>query len=110
MADDIADDNIEVHDEPAKHRYEIEVAGELAGFARYTPGDDLTDFTHTEIADRFEGRGLASRLIRAALDDSRAHGRQVRPTCPFVRGFIAKHPDYVDLVPAGERERFDLSG
>ncbi|MDT4997198.1 MAG: uncharacterized protein QOD45_1266, partial [Pseudonocardiales bacterium] len=65
-------------------------------------------FIHTEISPEFGRRGLASELIRAALDSARTRGLQVQPFCPFVRGFIAKHPDYRDLVPSAERERFGL--
>jgi predicted GNAT family acetyltransferase len=46
--------------------------------------------------------------VRGALDTARARRLAVLPECPFVRGWIAKHPDYVDLVPEAERGRFDL--
>jgi predicted GNAT family acetyltransferase len=42
--------------------------------------------------------GLGSRLVRAALDDVRSQGGRVVPLCPFVRGWIERHPDYADLV------------
>jgi hypothetical protein len=33
----------------------------------------------------------------------------VLPLCPFVRGYIAGHPDdYLDLVPEDQRENFQL--
>ncbi len=101
-------DDVSVHDEPDHSRFAIRVGGELAGFAVYHLHGDVADFTHTEIDGAYEGRGLGSRLIRAALDDTRAAGRQVLPHCPFVRAFIAKHPEYADLVPADARPRFDL--
>ena len=56
-------------------------------------------FTHTEVEDRFEGQGVGSALARFALDDVRAAGtRKVLPLCPFIKGWIEKHPDYADLV------------
>ena len=56
----------------------------------------MITFIHTQVADAFEGKkGVASTLIRAALDDVRADGsRRVRPLCPFVRAFIQRHEDY----------------
>jgi len=101
-------DAISVRDNPEHSRFEIRVGDELAGFAAYRRHGDVSDFTHTEIGDEFEGRGLGSRLIRAALDETRAQGRQALPHCPFVRAFIDKHPEYTDLVPAGERAHFGL--
>jgi hypothetical protein len=33
----------------------------------------------------------------------------VLPYCPFVRGYIERHPDYLDLVPADRRSGFGLA-
>ena len=40
---------------------------------------------------------------------ARERGLAVHPDCPFVRGWIAKHPEYVDLVPADEHARYGLA-
>jgi uncharacterized protein len=97
-----------VRDNPAEQRYEIWVDGEPAGFARYQRmGDDLA-LTHTEIDVRFEGQGLGSALARSILDSLREAGTKVLPYCPFVRGYIDHHPEYLDLVPADRRDEFRL--
>jgi predicted GNAT family acetyltransferase len=101
-------DAIEVRDDPAQSRFEIRIDGTLVGFAEYRLHGTVADFTHTQIDEALEGRGLAGRLIGAALDATRAAGRQVRPYCPFVRAYIARHPEYTDLVPAEARARFEL--
>ena len=97
-----------VSDNTAAQRFEIRVDGELAGFARYQWIDDDLAITHTEIDDRFEGQGLGSALARSVLDSLRESGTKVLPYCPFVRGYIDRHPEYLDLVPADRRERFQL--
>ena len=84
--------------------------GELAGYTDYVVHGREVDFVHTEIAEEYGGRGLASKLITAALDDTRRRGRQAMPYCPFVREFIGKHAEYRDLVPTQHRERFGLAG
>ena len=90
-------------------RFEIRVDGSLAGFAQYRMKDPrLIVFTHTEIDDAYEGRGLGSTLIRAALDTARSRGLAVRPDCPFVRAYIGRHSDYLDLVPVDLRARLGL--
>ena len=91
---------VEVTDNPGRHRYEIRVDGKLAGVAEYLDGDPggARTLTHTEVYRRFEGRGLGTRLTRAALDDARARNMQVVPLCPFTAAFIRKNPDYQDLV------------
>lgn len=97
-----------VADNPAEHRYEIAADGEPAGFTAYRPGYGFLAFMHTEIEERLEGHGLGSTLIRETLDDVRARELAVLPFCPFVRSYIERHPEYVDLVPESERARFGL--
>lgn len=96
----MADSEITVTDNPDQHRYEITVDGTIAGFAVYHVRGGRHFFVHTEIDDAFGGRGLGSILARGALDNVRASGGKVIPLCPFVAGWIDKHPDYADLVDA----------
>ena len=90
--------SVDIADNPGASRYEIRVDGEVAGFARYERREGVTAFVHTEIDDRFEGQGLASKLIEHALDDSRRRDVHVEPICPFVRRYIGEHEEYQDLV------------
>jgi predicted GNAT family acetyltransferase len=99
---------VEVTDRPQSSRFEVYADGELAGFADYRRAGENLSFTHTETFSQFTGRGLATALIRAALDEIRERGAGVLPVCSFVRDFIQRNPEYLDLVPADERARFDL--
>jgi predicted GNAT family acetyltransferase len=92
------DETARVEDDPQRFRYEVKVGDQLAGFAQYQRSAKQVAFTHTEIDPEFEGRGLGSLLIRNALEDSREHGREVLPYCPFVKAFIERHPEYQALV------------
>jgi uncharacterized protein len=84
---------------PAEHRYEAHLDRELAGFAAYELTDKLVIFTHTEVDPTFEGKGVGSALARFALDDVRATGtHRVLALCPFIKGWIGKHPEYEDLL------------
>jgi predicted GNAT family acetyltransferase len=99
---------VEVADNPGESRFEITCDGELAGFAAYKRQPGVISFSHTEVDDKFEGRGLGSKLAKAVLDAAREEGLDVLPFCPFIAGWIGKHPEYLDLVPADQRERFKL--
>ena len=79
-------------------RYEALVGPKLAGFAEYQLAKDLIVFTHTEVDPAYEGQGVGSALARAALDDVRGTARKVLPLCPFIKGWIEHHCEYVDLV------------
>jgi predicted GNAT family acetyltransferase len=92
--------NPEVLHNASAHRYEIRVGDELAGFTVAEPTDEpgVILFPHTEIAPAFEGQGLASKLVQGALDDVRERGLRIIATCPYIVGWLPKHPDYEDLV------------
>ncbi|WP_460683332.1 GNAT family N-acetyltransferase [Modestobacter lapidis] len=85
-------------DAPDSSRYEIRDGDRLLGVAAYRRRGDQVVFTHTEVDGTDERSGLGSRLVRAALDDVRGHGRTVVPECSFVAGWIERHPEYEDLV------------
>lgn len=97
-----------VVDNPGKRRFEVFADGEPAGFAEYHRHGTEIEFIHTEIDPKFGGKGLGGVLARGALDAAREQGLAVLPYCPFIRGWIAKHPDYLELVPEAARAKFEL--
>ena len=91
--------NVTVRDNPDESRFEAYVDGQLAAFSAYELSDGVITFTHTEVDDAFEGKGVGSSQVRQELDLERADGElRVRPLCPFVRAWIERHPDYADLT------------
>lgn len=103
-----AEEEIVVADAPERRRFEARVDGELAGHLVYRRRPGLLALVHTEVEERFEGRGIGARLARFALDRARAEGLAVLPFCPFVEDWMKRHREYVDLVPATQRASFGL--
>jgi uncharacterized protein len=99
---------VEVSDNLDQQRYEATVDGDLAGIVTYRRQPGLTAFMHTVVDGAFEGRGVGSTLAREALDDARRRGLEVLPFCPFVRSYIERHREYLDLVPEARRKSFGL--
>lgn len=89
-------------------RYEIIVGSEVAGFAEYNVLATGILFTHTEVMPKFEGRGLSSKLIRAALEDVRSLNTHAIPVCQIVAAYLRKHPEYLDLVTVESRRAFRI--
>lgn len=107
-------ESVAVVDATDHSRFEITVDGIPAGFTEYVDSvgaggavEERT-FSHTVINDAFGGRGLATLLIRTALDAARVADLAVIPQCSAVTRFIDKFPEYVDLVPQSRRAEFDL--
>lgn len=91
--------DITVVDNAPEDRYDARTSdGKVAGFAAYQVANRLIVMTHTEVDPAYEGQGVASALIRGALDDIRTRGLAVVPLCPFVKTFLTRHPEYGDLV------------
>jgi predicted GNAT family acetyltransferase len=89
--------NNEVSNNPAHHRYELAVDGHIAA-TYYKIADDVITFIHTEMPPELGGKGIASKLIKGALDQVRADGLKVIAQCPFDKAYIEKHTDYSDLL------------
>lgn len=79
----------------AQNRYEMKTENGLA-IAVYSQRGDRRLFTHTEVPPADEGKGLASRLIKEALDDTRRAGLKIEPLCSFVVAYVRRHPEYRD--------------
>ena len=80
----------------AHQRYELHAEGGIA-VAHYEMRGEAIALVHTIVPERLQGRGLASILIKGALDDIRARGLKVLPDCPFVARYIERHPEERDL-------------
>jgi predicted GNAT family acetyltransferase len=79
-------------------KYTIAVEGEVVGLAVVADRGQQRVFYHTEVDERFEGRGLATILVQQALEATRAEGKRVVATCPMVAAFIKKHPEFADIT------------
>jgi predicted GNAT family acetyltransferase len=78
-------------------RIEIERNGKIA-YLEYSLGGNVLELIHTGVPKELRGLGLASVLAERGLNWARKEGFKVDVICPFVREYIAKHPEYDDLV------------
>ena len=93
-------EEFKVENNEAERRFQVASGGVLAVLQYEQTGERLA-LTHTEVAPELEGRGLAGKLARAALEHARGQGLKVVPACSFVAAYIRRHPEYKPLV-AGE--------
>jgi uncharacterized protein len=96
----VGDMSVTVVDDSMESRYEARLDGELVGISQYELTSDTIVFLHTVVRQEYEGRGVGSAIARFALDDARARGLRVRPLCPYIRGWLGRHPEYGDLISA----------
>jgi predicted GNAT family acetyltransferase len=94
----VGDMSVTVADNPMESRYEAQIDGVLVGVSQYELTADTIVFLHTVVRQENEGQGVGGAIARFALDDARARGLQVRPLCPYIRAWLARHPEYGDLI------------
>lgn len=90
-------DDVQIWHNPDAHRYEAQVDGHLS-VCDYEIDDNRMVFTHTLVPPELRGRGIAEKLVRAALADARQHGRKVVPACSYVDVFIKRNKEFQDLL------------
>ena len=88
---------VSVHDNKIRNRFELDVEGSVA-FANYRLTPAAVIITHTETPRALRGRGIASELVRGALERIRADGGKVVAGCGFVVDYLRKHPEFSDLT------------
>jgi uncharacterized protein len=95
--------NLKIENNESTHRWEAHLDQHLA-VAEYRRRGETIFFIHTEVPRELDGQGVASQLVKTALDDARTQHLVVVPFCPFVAGYIRRHPDYKALVPPEYRD------
>lgn len=102
---------ITVRNDPDRHRYELLDGDSVIGAAHWVPheGPDGPQriFHHTVVDDAYSGQGLASQLVRSALDDTAEAGASAVPVCPYVKSWLEKHPDHGVRAVEVRREHLD---
>lgn len=84
--------------------FTISVDGQTVGKAEFAERDIQRVFTHTEVADDYEGRGLATILVAEALAATRQDGMRIVAVCPLVAAYVDKHHDFDDVVDPVSRD------
>ena len=97
-----------VRDNPERHRFEIDLGDGTFAIAEYTLRPGKIMFTHTEVPEAHEGKGIGTTLIRFALDAARERGLKVIPICPFFAAYMQKHAEVQDLLDPAWRKKFGL--
>jgi len=95
-----------VHDNIPGRRFELEIDDAVAK-AFYVRKGNVVTFTHTEVPAAVAGHGVGSRLARGALEMVRAAGEKVVARCPFIASWMARHPEFNDLLVPDDGKEAD---
>lgn len=87
-----------VEHERGARRFVIHLPGGDAELSYRPAGAGVLDYQHTFVPPSARGRGIAARLVTAALEYAREQNQRVTPSCWYVREFMASHPEHQDLL------------
>ena len=73
-------------------------ADDLAAEITFPDRNGAAEIDHTFVDSSLRGQGVAEQLVRAAVDQIRAEGKQARVTCSYARAWFEKHPEEADLL------------
>lgn len=76
----------------------------------YRVRGDVIEYRHTDVPPALRNRGIAAELAAHAVEYARANGLMIFPLCPYVLAYLAKHPEYGDLVIPRARWKEVLDG
>jgi predicted GNAT family acetyltransferase len=96
----VAPEDVVVEDNPQESRYEARIGDRVVGIAEYELTDDRGPivFTHTEVIEELEGKGIAGKLAQSALEDVRSRGLRLVADCPYISSYLKRHRDWDDLI------------
>ncbi|HMP94156.1 MAG TPA: GNAT family N-acetyltransferase [Phnomibacter sp.] len=55
-------------------------------------------FMHTHVPEAYEGQGIAAAMAQKALQWVQSQGKKIMLYCPYVSGYVKRHPEYHPLV------------
>jgi predicted GNAT family acetyltransferase len=79
-------------------RFTVAATGGTAVLAYATAGSGLLELYSTYVPAADRGRGIAARLVQAAVEYARAEGLRIIPSCWYVAQWLRDHPEHADLV------------
>lgn len=97
----MSDGDYTIHREegPTRGRYVIHLApGAEAEMTYRMSGDGPMIIDHTGVPPAYEGRGIAARLVNAAIADARSQGFKITPVCSYVVAQFRRHREWADLM------------
>lgn len=91
-------ENLKVTNNESKHQYEMSLDGKIALIQYQKKGEDTLNLTHTEVPPEFEGKGIGNQLVKQTLEQIKADGKKIVPTCRFISIYLKRHPEYAVLI------------
>ena len=78
--------------------YALDPGGRLIAEVTFPSSGGTAVIDHTFVDSSLRGKGVASWLLSAAVEQIRAAGLKARPTCSYAQRWFRDHPEAADLL------------
>lgn len=82
----------------AKNRYELDVNGYVAILEYVILDDGTLKFVHTEVPMELQGQGIAAMLVESTLEDIKRNQQKIISACSYLDRFLENHPQWLSVV------------
>jgi predicted GNAT family acetyltransferase len=89
--------NTDVVHNQDNNRFEVDLGSDKAVLV-YMIKEGFFILLHTEVPPAFEGRGIAGRMAKAALEYAKKEGYKVMSYCSYTTMYIQRHPEYKEMM------------
>lgn len=86
-----------IHDNAPRHRFELDVGGQVV-FANYRRQGDVLAITYVEAPPPLRGKGWSDKLMHGIAETARAEGRKIAPLCGYASAWMRSKKQYRDLL------------
>jgi predicted GNAT family acetyltransferase len=97
---------------PERQRFALDDDGKIIGAAHYRDFDGAQGveriFFHTTVDEEYGGQGLASVMVKFALENTIASGARIVPVCPYVNAYVAKHTEYAQHIVEPDKDHLGI--
>ena len=87
-----------VTNNPDQKRYELRIDADEIAAAYYRIDDGNIVLIHTEVPFEHAGEGFGKELAAGVFSLLRANRQKAILRCAFMGGYVARHPENLDLV------------
>ena len=74
-----------------KNRIYVVANGEEIGEVTFPEWDGVYNINHTYVDDRYRGQGIASELVRRAVEEIESRGGSMKATCSYAQLWLARN-------------------
>lgn len=74
--------------------YATDPTGKIIAEVTFPTKDGISIIDHTFVDSSLRGQGIASKLVKLAVDKILAEGNKIGATCSYALAWLKRHPEY----------------